>query len=222
MQTISIPLQQLVPDPAQPRTAMSAAVLESLAESIRTRGQLLPLRVRPADGDGKHIIISGHRRFAALVKLGAATAECVIVEEASDEAAVLAEQLAENLLREDLNPLDEADGYRRYIALRNITAAKAAEELHVPAARISRALALLSLPEDVRNLVRAGRVPKETAYYLSRLPEGEEQQRLFVKAAAGELGRDEAARAVRNRQSPTTEETLGRVTCKLVGGRSLT
>lgn len=225
MKAIPVPLEKLIPDPTQPRTAMAPADLDALAESINTRGQLLPLRVKPADANGIHIVISGHRRLAALQKLGVATADCVIVDEALDEADTLAEQLAENLLRENLSPIDEAEGYRRFMTLRGITAAQAAGELHVEPARISRALALLDLPDELRGLVHTGRLAKETGYYLSRLPAGDQQQRLFAEAAVGKLSRDKAAWAVKATRSKAVgaeSPPVSRVCCKLGGGRSVT
>jgi ParB family transcriptional regulator, chromosome partitioning protein len=223
MQTLSLPLTALVPDESQPRRAASAIEFEALVASIRKRGLLLPLRVRPADREGQHLIVSGHRRHAALLQLGVAEVLCVLVEGPLDEATILAEQLAENLHRENLNPLDEAEGYRRYLDARGIPAARAAEELQVPPARISRALALLDLPEELREGVRAGRIPKDAGYHLSRLPEGSERQRLFAQALAGSLSRDTAARAAQAARREAPESIpVARVACKLPEGRSLT
>ena len=224
MQTIRIAVQHLTPDPAQPRTAIPEVELAKLAASIQTRGLLLPLRVRPAGQDGFHVIVSGHRRYAALLRLGAMDATCIIVDGRLDEASVLAEQLTENLLREDLSPIEEAEGYRRYIALRRITAVQAAEELQVPPARISRALPLLNFPREVREAIHGRRIAKETAYYLSRLPEGDERDGLVAQALAGTLTRDAAARSVKTakRQDSDDSPPVNRMTCKLAGGRSLT
>ncbi|HEX4609315.1 MAG TPA: ParB/RepB/Spo0J family partition protein [Urbifossiella sp.] len=220
-----IPLDALVPDPTQPRTVMTAAELDALAESLRDRGVQNPIRVQPADAAGRHVIVSGHRRHAALVRLGAASAACVITARLPDEADMLAEQLIDNLLREDLSPIDEAGGYRRYMALRGVTATQAAHDLHVPPARISRVLPLLDLPADLREHIHAGRILKDTAYHLSRLPAGDERTQLLARAASGLLSRDEAARAAKaSRPRPTAAEPAParRVTCPLGGGRSLT
>jgi hypothetical protein len=105
--------------------------------------------------------------------------------------------------------------------LRGITAARAAEELHVSPARISRALPLLALPDEFQAAVRTGRLRQETAYYISRV-EGEDRAHLFARALAGTLSRDEAARAAKATRPQTAEAPVGRVTCKLPGGRSLT
>ena len=218
-----IPLHALVPDPDNLRRSMPADEFERLVESVRERGLLLPLRVKPADAAGRHAIVSGHRRHAALVVLGATHADCIVVDGPLDEATILAEQLAENLLRENLNPIEEAEGYRRYIALKKIPAAKAAQELHVPPSRLSRLLPLLDLPDDVVRGIARGTIPQETGYYLTRLPEGEERRQLVALACEGKLGRDEAARAAKaSRAAPAEAASVSRITCKLAGGRSLT
>lgn len=223
MSVVPILVSHLKPDPTQPRQTVDDGELNRLAESIRTQGLLLPLRVRPADASGTHVLVSGHRRHAALLRLGRTHADCVVVEGQLDALTALAEQLTENIFREDLSPLDEADGYRRYLDLSNITASQLAAELHVPASRISRALPLLNLPENVRDAIRAGTISKEAAYYLTRLPEGEDRDRLTAEALAGRLGRDAAARAAKASGPKSSEAaSVGRVTCKLATGRSLT
>ncbi len=225
MTTLCVPIDRLVPDPTQPRRSVPPDDLARLAASLRARGQLQPLRVKPADAAGRHAVVSGHRRLAALTMNGAAHADCVVVDAPQDEAETLAEQLAENLLREDLSPVEEAEGYRRYLALTGLPAARAAEALHVPPPRLSRRLALLDLSAEVRDKVHAGDLAPDTAYHVARLPAGVERDRLLAEAAAGTLSRDaaaSAAKAARKPQStPAESPAPGRVTCKLPGGRSL-
>ena len=98
MKSTTLPLSLLVPDPDQARKTIPTAELNQLVESIRTRGLLLPLRVKPADAAGTHVIVSGHRRFAALQKLGVTEVPCIVVEGPIDDTTILAEQLAENLV----------------------------------------------------------------------------------------------------------------------------
>lgn len=223
MNTIPIALSRLVGDPEQPRKTWTDEGIAQLADSIRQRGLLLPLRVKPADANGNHVIVSGHRRHAALEKLGAKSAPCIIVDGPPDESTILEEQIAENLHRENLSPIEEAQAYRRYLALKVIPAARAAEQLNVPATRISRSLALLDLPDDVQAAVHTGTIPKETGYYLSRLPAGDERNCLMVQALAGSLTRESAARAVKATRSTATEApALTRVSCKLPNANTLT
>ncbi len=223
MKTQPIPLSSIAVDPGNPRRNFAADEISSLAASIRERGLLLPLRVKPADAAGKHQLVSGNRRYAALLQLGMTSAPCVIVEGSLDEASVLAEQIVENVLRDNLNPIEEADAYRRYIALKQCSAAQAAAELHVAPSRLSRLLPLCDLPEEVRERVASGAIPQDTAYYLSRVPEGDERTRLFDRALKGELRRDDAARAAKTKTTPNSNSpSVNRITCKLAGGRLLT
>ncbi len=137
----------------------------------------------------------------------------------------LAEQLAENVIRQNLSPIEEASGYRRYIALKQISATQAAQELHVAPSRLSRLLPLLELPEEVRARIDQGEIPQETGYYLTRLPEGEDRTRLIAEAMTGTLSRDAAARSARATRSTASlpqANSVSRVSCKLSGGRALT
>lgn len=218
----TIPLTALIPDPTQPRKSIPTDDLDRLAGSIRAHGLLMPLRVKPADAAGRHVIVSGHRRHAALSLLGAITADCILADGTNDAVATLAEQLAENIHREDLSPIEEAEGYRRYMDLRGVSAARAAEELQISPTRISRALPLMDLPDAVRAAVHDGRIAKDTGYSLARLSPGEDRDRLIAKALTGSLRRDDAARAAKATRTPVTETTVRRVTCRLSGGRSLT
>ena len=220
MTVTPIPLDRLVPDPSQPRLVIPPDELFDLTASVRDRGQLLPLRVRPADAAGVHVIVSGHRRHAALLAAGATHADCVVVDGPADEAAVLAEQLAENVHRQSLSPVEEAAAYLRYRALRDCSAAQAARELHVPPARLAKLLPLIGLPAGVRDRIHRGELSADAGYHLARLPEGATRDRALAQALAGDLSRD-AAR-VRATRRPAATAVLARVVCPLAGGRSLT
>jgi ParB family chromosome partitioning protein len=220
MPLLDLPLASLQPDPHQPRTAIPEAELRQLADSIAAKGQLLPIRVRKADGKPDHFhIISGHRRHAVLQLLGRPTAKCIVIDGSPTDAEILEEQLIENLQRTDLSPLDEASGYQRYIELKHCTAADAAKALAVSPARVSRMLALLRLPEDIHAALRTDSLSADTAYHLSKLPAGPERDRLIAQAIQGELSRDQAMRAKPTRTKPTDSPNqprpLGRVTFEL-------
>jgi ParB family transcriptional regulator, chromosome partitioning protein len=167
--------------------------------------------------------VSGHRRYAALLALGKTTAPCIVVDGPRDETTLLVEQLAENIHRENLSPIEEAKGYRRYMLLKAIPASQAAQELAVPPSRISRALPLLDLPEELQAAIHNLTIAKDTAYHLSRLPPGTERDRLFAMALTSDLARDSAARAVKAAQKTATSSASSkRVVCQLGEGRSLT
>jgi len=207
-------IEQIVPDPAQPRVEFSEDALERLALSIREKGQLSPIRVRWSDELEKWLIISGERRWRAAKRAGLAEIECYFHEAELSPSEILEQQLIENCLREDLQPVEEARAFASLMKLNGWTGKDVALALRVHPSRVSRALALLRLPEPVQKRVNAGEIPARAAYEISKLPDAEAQAALAREAAEGGLSHDEAARAVRQRRgkpkvaSRTTKQTF--------------
>src|SRR5690606_33124794 len=140
----------------QPRTRMDEGALNELADSIRSQGIMQPILVRPLDGKdkGKYEIIAGERRFRA-AKLAGLTEVPVLVREVADEnAAVMA--LIENIQREDLNPLEEAQGVRRLLDDFGLTHEQAAQAIGRSRSATSNLLRLLNLAEPVQTMLLAG------------------------------------------------------------------
>ena len=203
-------ITQVVPDPAQPRVEFSEEALEQLALSIRDKGQLSPIRVRWSDEQEKWIIISGERRWRATQRAGLTEIDCIFDEGALNPSAILEQQLIENCLREDLQPIEEAQAFASLMTLNGWTAKNVAEALRVHPSRVSRALALLRLPDEIQEQVNAGQISTRSAYEISKLPNADTQTALATKAAAGELSHIQAASAVRQRQGkqkPTPRAT---------------
>ena len=153
----SLALEQLVPGTYQPRTRMDEGALYELAESIKAQGIMQPILVRQlAQGEhaGKYEIIAGERRFRAS-KLAGLDQVPVLVREVADEAAA-AMALIENIQREDLNPLEEAQSLQRLIDEFSLTHAEAAEAVGRSRAAVSNLLRLLELPAEIRVLVQTG------------------------------------------------------------------
>jgi len=103
---IEVPLDKIIPDPDQPREEFEPESLERLADSLRTRGQLQPIRVRWDEAQSKYALICGERRWRAARIAGMATMSCVVSEGPLDVGELLALQLVENCLREDLRPIE--------------------------------------------------------------------------------------------------------------------
>jgi ParB family chromosome partitioning protein len=203
-------IAQVVPDPAQPRVEFSAEALERLASSIRDKGQLSPIRVRWSESLEKWMIISGERRWRAAQQAGLTEIECYFHEAELNSSEILEQQLIENCLREDLQPIEEAQAFAALIKLNSWTGKEVAEALRVHPSRVSRALALLKLPEEIQEQVNTGEIPARSAYEISKLPNADAQALLAKKAAAGELSHHQAANAVRQRQGkekPTPRTT---------------
>ncbi|MDE2259616.1 MAG: ParB/RepB/Spo0J family partition protein [Betaproteobacteria bacterium] len=149
----TLPVQQLEPGKYQPRTRMDLASLQELSQSIKAQGVLQPILVRPV-GDGRYEIIAGERRWRASQLAGLLEVP-VLVRPISDEAA-LAAALIENIQREDLNPLEEAQGLDRLIREFGMTHEAAAEAVGRSRSAVSNLLRLLNLAESVRLLLMEG------------------------------------------------------------------
>ncbi len=146
-----LPLDVIVPGRYQPRSAMDPNRLEELAESIRARGLVQPVIVRPLAKPGTYELIAGERRWRASRLAGKDTIPA-IVRDLPDEAT-LALALIENIQREDLNPLEEATALKRLIDEFELTHAQAADSVGRSRAAVSNLLRLLELAPEVRKLL---------------------------------------------------------------------
>jgi ParB family chromosome partitioning protein len=152
---LRVAIDRIVPSPFQPRRSFDDAKIDELAASIRNQGIIQPLVVRRRE-DG-YELIAGERRWRAAMRAGL-TDVPVVVREASDhEALQLA--LVENLQREDLNPIEEASGYRRLQEEFSWSQEEMAEKVGKSRPAIANALRLLSLPKDVQQEIASGKLP---------------------------------------------------------------
>jgi ParB family transcriptional regulator, chromosome partitioning protein len=149
----SIALDRLLPSRYQPRTRMDEGSLYELAESIRSQGIIQPVLVRPLEG-GNYEIIAGERRVRA-AKLAGLDDVPVLVKPVADEAAAVI-ALIENIQREDLNPLDEAQGLQRLVVEFKLTHEQAARAIGRSRSAASNLLRLLQLAEPVQQMLLAG------------------------------------------------------------------
>jgi ParB family chromosome partitioning protein len=140
----------------QPRTRMDEGALSELAASIKAQGLLQPILVRPIEGAGgaKYEIIAGERRFRA-AQLAGMTEVPVVVKEVDDQAAA-AMALIENMQREDLNPLEEAQGIQRLISEFSFTHEQAAQAVGRSRSAVSNLLRLMNLAKPVQTMLMAG------------------------------------------------------------------
>jgi ParB family chromosome partitioning protein len=151
----NLPVDLLEPSPYQPRRDMDEAALQELADSIAQRGILQPLLVRPKPGvAGSYQIIAGERRWRAAQKVALHDVP-VLVRDLSD-ADAMAAGLVENLQREDLNPIEEAEGYQRLIEEFKLTQEALADAVGKSRGHINNTLRVLRLPPRVLNYVREG------------------------------------------------------------------
>ena len=151
----TLPVQQVQPGKYQPRMQMDASKLTELAESIKAQGVIQPIVVRELS-PGKFEIVAGERRWRASQEAGLAEVPVVVRE--LDDRTVIAMALIENIQREDLNPLEEAQSLQRLINEFSLTHAEAAEAVGRSRAAVSNLLRLLELPPAIRALLEARRL----------------------------------------------------------------
>ena len=202
-------VEQIIPDPAQPRSEFDDESLMRLADSLRHNGQLHPIHVRWSEETQKWIIISGERRWRAGRQAGLATMDCYFHEPPLSAAQILELQLIENLLREDLRPIEEARAFQALIDHHGWTGKQLAEALRLPASKVSRSLALLDLPLDLQQQVDDRTIPARTAYELSKVPDDGARRALAHQSASGSLTAARAAQVVRRRKASRVNRPSG-------------
>jgi ParB family transcriptional regulator, chromosome partitioning protein len=206
----AIRLDRIIPDPAQPRKEFDEESLVRLSESLKTRGQLQPIRVRWDNTADRYVVVVGERRYRAAIKAGMEAIACVVVSGNPSADDLLEDQLVENALREDLKPIEQASAYQALLAARGLSQRQLAERLQIGHASIARALALLGLPEPIQEAVDQGKIAPNTAYELTKVSDPGEQAALARDAADGQLKRDEIQRLTRSPRKGRGGNTKGK------------
>lgn len=196
----TIRIDQVVPDPEQPRVEFDDASLRRFAKSIETNGQLAPIHVRWSSETSKWIIISGERRWRSTKAAGLTSIKCIFHETPLTKAEILEHQLIENLLREDLRPIEEARGFASLMKMHGWNGKQVAEALHVPESKVSRSLALLDLPKEIQESVEVGELAARAAYEISRLPDVAGQRKLAKTVVNEKLTHAQTANLVGKRK----------------------
>jgi ParB family chromosome partitioning protein len=153
--SVTLRLSEIEPNRSQPRREFDPQALEELADSIRQHGLLQPITVRPVGGSG-YQIVAGERRWRACRMVGLDEVPVIIREMSDAECMELA--LIENLQREDLNPVEEAAGYRVLADEYGLSQEQIAESVGKSRPAVANAMRLLSLPEDLLSLVSDGSI----------------------------------------------------------------
>ena len=173
-----VPVEKLIPNPQQPRRDFDAEALEDLAASIRQKGVIQPLIVRPLAGSDSYEIVAGERRWRA-AQIAQLHELPVLVRE-FDDTEVLEVAIIENIQRADLNPIEEAMGFRQLMDRFGHTQEKMAEALSKSRSHIANLLRLLTLPEDVQGFLRDGMLTAGHARALITTPNASELARQII------------------------------------------
>jgi ParB family chromosome partitioning protein len=186
---LEVDIDLLVPSRFQPRLRADDAHLGALADSIRANGVIQPIIVRKVDGT--YQIIAGERRWRAAQQAGLLRVPVVVRDvPAGDDSKLLEMALIENIQREDLNPIEEAQAYRRLLDEFHFTQEQVARAVGKDRSSVANTLRLLRLPESVRDEVAAGRLSMGHARALLGLADNSAASR----AAREILGRDLSVR----------------------------
>jgi ParB family transcriptional regulator, chromosome partitioning protein len=200
-----VPVASIVPNPFQPRRDFADDELAELRESIRANGLLQPPVVRPAPGGarGRYELVAGERRFRCVRDLG--WEELPVVVREVDDPTLLVLALVENIQREALGAMEEAEGYRVLSEEFGLTQAEIAEAVGKRRSTVANALRLLRLPPSVRRLLEAGELAMGHARALLAVEDPGRQSELARQAAARGWSVRETEARVRRLGSPSED-----------------
>jgi ParB family transcriptional regulator, chromosome partitioning protein len=197
-----IPIDKLQPNPGQPRVEIGD--LSELVSSIKEKGVLEPLLVRPSDVGGRFMIISGERRYRASLEAGLLELPCIEMD--VDDKAVAEISLIENLQRKDLTPFEEADGLQALAERFGYTHEEIAKKIGKSRTSITEALSLAAIPGEIRDLCRRADISsKSMLLQVVRQPTEDEMRQFVRRIKESGLTRDEA----RNARQGKAQKTKG-------------
>jgi ParB family chromosome partitioning protein len=184
-----IPIDKLEPNPLQPRVEIGD--LTELVLSIREKGVLEPLLVRPSDVGGRFMIISGERRYRASMEVGLTELPCIEMD--VDDRAVAEISLIENLQRKDLTPFEEADGLVALAKRFGYKHEEIAKKLGKARTSVTETISIANIPPDVREQCRRADISsKSMLLQIARQPTDDEMREFVYKIGTSGLTRDQA------------------------------
>ncbi len=181
---VVLPIHEIEPNREQPRKSFNEKALQELAKSIEKNGIIQPLLVRPM-ADGSYQLVAGERRWRAARMTGLTEVPVTIREMSDEEASVFA--LIENLQREDLSPVEEAEGLKSLIETYGFTQEEAADRVGKSRVAVTNTLRLLKLPQSVLALLNDGKLTAGHSRALLGLDDEKEMLRIADSAITNEL-----------------------------------
>lgn len=201
---ISVPPVEIQRSPWQPRQAFDAEPLRELADSIRANGVIQPLVCRK-NKDGKYELIAGERRLRAAHLAGLTLVPVILVDAGDRRAAELA--IIENIQRQDLNVIEEAEGYQTLTETFHLTQQEVADRVGKARATVANALRLLDLPDEAKQLLGDGLLTTGHAKVLLGLDDPMEQTLLARKCVTEDLTVRALERAIRRRKASSSTDS---------------
>lgn len=205
----TLPIEQLKPGKYQPRKEFLPLPLDELANSIKQHGILQPLLVRPLadDAGAEYEIIAGERRWRAAQLAGLHEVPVVIKD--LDDSVTLEVALIENLQREDLNPLEEADAYKKLMEAFDHTQETLADALGKSRSHIANTLRLMNLPDELKTYLLAGKI---SAGHARSLLSADDPKALAEAIISGDLSVRETERIVQSGKTIAKAKSKGKTT----------
>jgi ParB family chromosome partitioning protein len=185
-----VEISRIQRNPNQPRTQFDETALEELSQSIRERGVLQPILLRPSGED--YMIIAGERRWRAAQRAQLHSIPAIVRD--IDESAIAELALIENIQREDLNPLEEAEGYKQLIQRHGHTQDGVAQIVHKSRSHVANLLRLLDLPQFVRESLLKGDISMGHARAVATAPDAEALTREVIRKGLSVRQTEEEAR----------------------------
>ncbi len=201
--TVDVNINDIEPNRNQPRKDFDEQALSDLADSISKHGLIQPIVVRPTI-DGRYMIIAGERRWRACRIAGLERVPVMIKD--TDDRTLMELALIENLQREDLNPLEEALGYKSLIDDYSLTQEQVAERMGKSRSSVTNILRLLNLNEAEREALRRGTITTGHAKALLAVLDEDLRQKMLLAAAEGASVRDLERMAASSKKTPKTEK----------------
>jgi ParB/RepB/Spo0J family partition protein len=207
--------------PVAPLAVVSVLRLAELAETIRIHGIVSPIDVR-RNGD-RYVGICGQRRWLAAKRIGLEYVPAIVFDKIKSESEVAEIRLMENTARQNLAPLEQADGLAHLMEIGNLSASDVAKRVGMNPAAVTKALSLRQLPDWIREKISAGVISAGAGYELARIKDPEVQAELAKQVASGALSRDRLVAMVkaRKRGAKKAGPSGTRVTAMLDSNRSI-
>jgi len=200
---IYIPIDSIKPNPYQPRKDFNKKALEELSQSIKTYGVIQPISVRKLQ-DNSYELVAGERRLRASELANLKEIPAIIVDYRDKESAMIA--LIENLQREDLNFIEEAEGYRNLIEDHGFTQQELAEKIGKSQSTIANKLRLLKLPDDIKRDLLEHNLTERHGRALLKLPDYELQRKVLDKVISNDLNVSNTEKLVKDILDDLTSE----------------